>query len=438
MAASTLANLETSLKRIYSDEFFEVALNTAAPFWQMLQEEKNLEPEGEGYYWPFYLATSQNIGTPGENANLPATKQRTEVQGRIRPGQFIATFEISFILEAVGSARGAWNKGEVKRHMFEAVTDLTKHCNRLYAGTHGTGRLAVVEGNASGETFVAELGAAGFAEPHGAHLLRPKMPIEFYSDDTGTGTLRYTGVVIDKITQGTRTVDTDTTLTNVVDGDMVYVSGSYGQTTVPNGIMGIVDDGTLLTTIHNQSRSTYEELKSTVISGSSLSQLSEADLLNGCFQVLHKTGQSVTDLLMNVGQIDAYLAFVRPDRRYTVGAGESVPGYKTGYDESKLAFHWGGKVAKIHPITDLPPRTTVGITRSQLRRFTLKKMNWVPGTDGGIFSQGVNSSGYKTTKQATLAHLENIGTFMPAAHFRISDKLDRVLAGSTFGGTDTF
>lgn len=436
MAASTLALLEGSLKRIYTDEFFEVAINTAAPFWMMLQEEKNIEPEGEGYYWPFYLATPQNIGTPGEDSNLPATKQRTEVQGRIRPGQFIATFEISFILEAVGSARGAWNKGEVKRHMWEAITDLTKHVNRIYAGTHGTGRLAQVEANTSStNTFVAAIGAAGSGEPVGAHLLRPNMQISIFADDTGSGAAGPAARLITKIVQNTRTVTYDGAAGSLTAGDDVYLTGSYGATTVPNGIMGIVDDGTLLTTIHNQSRSTYEELKSKVDTSATLRQLDEQILLRNCFDVYQLSGQYVTDLLMNSGQVERYVNFVRPDRRYVVN-GSGVPGYKTGYEEGQLEFLYGGKRAKVHMIADLPPRTVVGITRSMLRRFTLKKMSWFDHGGGSIFAQGVNSSGYKTTKQATLIHLDNLGTFMPRAHFSIRDLSDPQLLGAAFGGSD--
>ena len=437
MAASTLANLETSLKRMYSDETFEVALNIACPYWQSLQEYKGENLEGEGFYWPFYLASPQNIGTPGEVANLPGISQRTEVQGRMRPAQFIGTFELSFILEAMSTARGSWNKGEVKRSMKDAIDDLSKHCNRMYAGTHGTGRIAQVQDNSVGATFIGAIGPAGTPEPHGTQLLRPNMKASTYADDTGSGALRE-AFQITKIVDSTRVVTTDTTLTTTVAGDGVYITGSYGQTTVPNGLMGIVDDGTLLTTIHNQSRSTYEDLKATVLTGGgALSPLTEADLLNGCFSVRHLTGQKVTDLLMNVGMLDAYLAFVRPDRRYPVAPGQSVPDYKTGYDENKLDFLWGGGKATISLIDDLPPRTVIGLTKDKLRRFNLQKMTWRQ-KNGSIFMQGVNSGGLKTTEQATLVHLENIGSFQPNSAFRISDKLDRILCGARVGGTDSF
>jgi hypothetical protein len=446
LAASTLANLTSSLRRIYSDEFFEVAINTAAPFWMDLQEEKNLEPEGEGYFWPFYLATPQNIGTPAEEANLPTVKQRSEVQGRVRPGQFIATFEISFILEAVGSTRGAWNKGEVKRHMWEAITDLTKHVNRIYAGTHGTGRIGVVSA-VSGATFTAgtgtttsTLGPAGTDETVGAHLLRRNMTLEFRADDTGTGAdhTPATAPNVTKIVQSTRVVTTDQTLAAVVAGDHVYIKGSYGQATVPNGIMGIVDDGSLLDVIHNAARSTNEELKAKVDSSSSLRPLSEELLIRNAFDVYQLSGQYIDTILMNSGEIERYLAFVRPDRRYPVmSGGKGVPDYKVGYDEDSLEFLYGGKRAKIKMMVDVPPRTVLGITKSMLRRFTLRKMTWYDHGGGQIFVQGVNSGGLKTTKQATLIHLDNLGSLMPRSAFRIRDLTDPQLAGASYGGSDT-
>lgn len=440
MAASTLALLETSLKRVYSEEFFEAAYNLAAPFWNMLQNDiKNVENDGEGYYFPFYLQTPQNMGTPAEDANLPVPKQRTEVQGRIRPGQFIGTFEISFLLEAIGTARGSFNKSELKRHMSETMGDVTKHINRIFSATHGTGRIAQLDAATSSvNTFVAKIGGAGTAEPFGAHLLRPNMLISVYDDDTGAGGTEITARKITKIVQSTRTVTFDGAAATMDADDHVYIHGSYGVSTVPNGLMGLADDGSVLVTVHNQSRNTYEELKSYVDSSSSgLRQLSEEAILRACLTVEQLCGQQVDLLLMNGGMIEKYLAFVRPDRRYPVGpGGKGVPDYKTGYDEAALEFLWGGKRTKIVKMVDIPPRTIFGLTKAMLRRFTLKRLSW-DEQGGGILKQGVDSSGYKTTHQATLVHFDNIGTYMPRALFRMSDYSDALLAGSAYGGSDT-
>lgn len=438
MGASSLSTLETSLKRKYSDEFFTPAYNIQVPFWSLLQNEaKNIPLEGEGYYFPFYLATPQNIGTPAETGAIPTRKQRDEVQGRVRPAQFIASFELSWILEAVANSnQGAWNKGEIKRHMWESITDLTKHVNRIYAGTHGSGRLAQVNaGTSSSANFVAKIGGAGVEEPMGALLLRPNMSIEIYDDDTGSGSLENTGVIINKIVQSTREIQTDTSMTLDAD-DHVYITGSYGQSTVANGIMGLVDDGALAASVHNQLRSSYEELKSIVSrSSSSLRQLSEELMLQTVLRVVTESGQRPDCVLMNAGQIEKYLAFVRPDRRYNL-SGKGVPAYTTGYDDN-LEFHYGGTVAKIKLMDDLPPRTVIFMTSSVMRRFTTLRMQWKIGRNGDLFMPGISSSNYTTTYVAALAHIDNIGTYMPRAHARIADLSDAVLCGAQYGGSDT-
>jgi hypothetical protein len=140
---------------------------------------------------------------------------------------------------------------------------------------------------------------------------------------------------------------------------------------------------------------------------------------------------------MNTGQLRQYLKFVRPDRRYTV-SGKGVPAYTTGYNaENSLQFMYDGRPVPIVVSEDVRPRTVFGLTKAQLRRATLKKLGWLDHGAGNMFIQGVDSSGLKTTKQATMYGLENIGTYMPRAHFRIDDLNDPGLCGPTFGGTDS-
>jgi len=439
MAASTLTLLETSLKRAYDEQYYGGHLNLNAPFFTNVlktNQVKSLRQDGEGYYWPFNLQSPQNIGTPAEGANVPVTKSRTEVQGRLRLGQFVASFDISFVLESIAKNNvGAWNGGEIKRHVRECVTDLTKHVNRIYAGTHGTGRLAQVNAATSSSTsFVGKL-------PIGVLLLRPKMELAIHDDDTGSGAAEDVSEIVTKIVQSTRTV----TLTNAqtLDADdHVYITGSYGAATVPNGIRGLVDDGTNLTTVHNQSRSTYEELKSVRLSNSSQQRnLSEDLLLEAAHTVRQRSGQYVDCVLMNTGQFSKYLSFVRPDRRYNVsGAGviQGDTGYKSaekGYKPAAQFMH-GGVTADIYVSEDVFPREVYLLTKSQLRLIENGPMDWMDW-GGTMFQQGVNSTGYVTSKQATLLYLSNIATYMPSAHAVIVDLSDKELAGSAVGGPDT-
>jgi len=419
---STLSQLQNSLKRIYDPDYFELHQNYRAPFYQMLQQSRNHEADGEGAFWPFYLATPQNQGSPAEAGDLPPTKPRTEVQARVRPIQFTNSFEISFILAAVGTKRGSFSKTEIQRHMWEATTDVTKHMNRVMAGSHGSGRLGQVNaGTAASTSFVMK-------QPWGILLLRPNMLIDVYTLDVG-GAISSAGaatqIKIDSLVRATNTVNMNTALT-LAANEHVYLYPDYNNTS--NGLLGLVDDGTFLTTIHNQSRTSFEDLKATVLdNGGTLRPLTEELLIDGASQVLQNSGQEVDCLLMNSGQMRQYLKFVIPQRRYNV-TGKGVPAYNTGYREDDLQFLWGGKTCHIKRMEDILPRNVFGITTDKIRRFEVEKLDWYP-QGNGILAQGVGATGYKTTQKATIYSVTNIGNLQPNAHFVIRDLLDPQLSG---------
>lgn len=434
-AASTLLGLSASLKRIYSDEVFDYAQNFAAPLADEFDEAKEIVPEGNGLYWPFLLASPQNIGTPAEDGNIPPIKQRTQVEGTVKAGQFVSDFEISFMLEAAGTARGSWNKSEVKRHSWECLTDITKHRNRIISGTHGTGRIAQIESSTvSTNQFVGKL-------PLGILLLRLNMLIDVYTLDSGGATV----IVSRKITalaDSTRTVTYDGAAGTLTANQHVYIASSYGQATVPNGIAGLVDDGTLLDTIHGVSRTTNPQLKSRVYRNGGVPRAQSEDLLITPFLDLRQRNNlaSGVDLLvMNTGQLGKFLILIRPERFAVVGPGAGAVGTKTlGWNsEDNLYFMADGRRVRVLVSEDVHPRRIYGINRSQIRHVLLKKLGWLDHGGGSMFIQGSDSGGLKTTHVATMYSLENWATFRPDAHFLIDDLLDAQLAGASVGGPDT-
>lgn len=433
MAASTLTNLATSLKRIYSDETFEYAQNFAAPLVALLDEVRDLQPEGAGFFWPFMLRSPQNIGTPAEDGNVPAVKQRTEIQGQVNAGQFVGTFEISFMLEAAGTLRGTWNKSEVKKHSWETLTDLVKHRNRIYSSSHGTKRLAQVNANTTTvNTFVGKL-------PYGTLLLRPNMLIDIYDADSGGAS-----VILDRkitsIVGSTRTVTFDGAAASLTANDHVYISKSYGVNPI-NGLPGLIDDGTNSDLIHGQSRTTYPELKASVYAnGGTPRALTEDLILLALLDQRQRNGGGIDVLVMNTGIFHKFLVLIRPERHVVVGpGGGKAPGFKTlGWNsEDEYVFYGDGRRIRIIVSEDVKPRTIYGINLSQMRRVLLKKLGWKDHGGGSIFIQGADSGGLKTTNQATMYSLENLATYRPDAHIRIDDLSDLQLAGAGVGGSDT-
>jgi len=423
----TLANLQNSLKRIYDPEFFSLMQNVNAPGYKMLLEAKNVVADGEGYFWPFYMGTPQNMGAPAEGNDPPPSKQRIEVQARVRPTQMINTFKISFIMAAIGTKRGTFGKAEVQRQIEEATIDITKHLNRTLLGSHGSGRLGQIEANNGGAVTIT------MKKPLGAWLLRKKMLIDVYTLDTA-GAISSSGaatqIEVTGVNYSTRVVTLGTSIT-VLANEHVYVYPDYNNTI--NGFAGLFDDGTNLTTIHNQSRSTYEDLKATVSAGVGgvLRPLTEELMIDLAANVLQTSGEEIDTFVMNSGQIRQYLRFVIPNRRYNID-GKGVPAYQTGYKEADLQFFAGGNVVAIKRFEDVSPRVIYGFCKKYLRKFETEKLDWIRhGGDrqGGILTQGIGAAGRNTTYEAAIYVVTNAGYMKPNAAGVARDLLDPQMLG---------
>jgi hypothetical protein len=429
-AVNTASALATSLKTGYSEEFMEAQTNLKAPLLKKIETIKKQSQNGKSFDWEFAFNTPQVLGSPGEGSAVPTKRARVSVAGSVNVARFAGGFDISDVLESVGTGKGTWNGDAIKRGAREAIDDVTKHQNRIYAGTHGTGRLAQVEATTDTlTTFVGKL-------PLGVLLLRKNMSIQVYDADT-SGTQRGSGsLTITKIVPSTRTVTVSSAITLTAD-DHVYISGDYGSARMPNGLRGIVDDGTNLTSLHGVSRSTYEEMKSVVLGASGVKRdLTEDLYIDLAHGVRQKSGQQIDLLVMNWGQVAKHLKFVRADRRFNVNGGGVIKG-DVGYKDLPTFYLPGGNV-EILASEDVAPREIYGLTTSQLRRIQNKKLGWYEPNPGQMFQQTIatGGAGYAFAKEANLLALENLATYMPGAHGRIEDLNDKQLCGSSVGGTD--
>lgn len=443
-AVSSLANLANGLRRIYDDGTFEYAQNAASPLIDLFEEAKDLSPEGEGFFWPMMLRSPQNIATPAEVGNVPKTKQRKEVQGHVNAGQFVGTFAISFLLEAAGTARGTWNKGEVKKHSFDTLVDLVKHRNRIYAGTAGDGVIAEVENDrvATNTNWIAKLSTVGGntwgASGQGAHLLRESMSLSFYAAKAISDALLDGPYEVDSIDTATRTITMASAfVASVAAGSRVAISKSFGVSTVPNGLMNLIDDGSFSSTIHNVTRAGNSQVNSLVFSnGGTLRELSEDMLLMGGFLQRQRNGATIDVLVMNTGQAMQFIRKVRPTRYQTTPGPVQVRAGAESTDSFK--FYFDGRPVRVVVSEDIAPRHIYGIDLSAMNRVTLRKLGWLDHGGGSMFVQSVDDGGLMTARQATMFSLENIATKAPWKHIRWEDMADAQLCGTNFGGTDTW
>jgi hypothetical protein len=96
-----------------------------------------------------------------------------------------------------------------------------------------------------------------------------------------------------------------------------------------------------------------------------------------------------------------------------------------------LDIFFGGKPAKLKFMEDLSPRVVYGYQSRLFRKFESEKMDWVRdgGAEGGILRQGIGSNGRKTTFEATIYVVFNVGYMKPNACGLIKDLLDPQMVG---------
>jgi hypothetical protein len=272
---------------------------------------------------------------------------------------------------------------------------------------------------------------------HGAQLLRPLQTLEIYQSD---GTLKMAARNIASVSNS-RVVTMDGAGVLTLDpGDEVYISKSYGQNTVPNGLMGLVDDNEFQRYIHNADRTLYSELNSLVFrgTGNAIRAVTEDMLISGGFLLRHLYQGELDLLVMNLGQWHKVYKALAPTRYVEVTGGASDLRRTGGIPSSDtFRFFFDGRPVEILVSEDIAPRHIYGLDLSTFRKVTLRKLGWLDHGGGNIFAQGVDSGGYKTTRVATMYSIENIGCLAPWRNCRWQDLSDPLLCGPTFGGTDS-
>lgn len=435
---SGFQNLGVALKTVYPSKALEPMLNEEAPFREKLS--KSVPAGGrvsEGTVtFNGVLALPQNVAQILDEGDLQTARGRDEVQFTLKPTIFTATMNVGMLTrKAANTDKSAFSGGEVRRRTEETVSNLGKFIESTYVGTAGSGIRGYVSASAAGSLTVRL--------PESTKLLRVGMKISVRNSADITaarGTSATTdGVRIKSINTSTRAVIcqteagvtvTDHTASGAVTADdTILVVSKDGltsevSTTFANGIRGLVDDGTYLTSIHGQNRTTAgnEKLKSFVSSNSgTLRNLTEQLLIRACQSIEEESGKRVTDCWTSPGQLEKYVEFVAPDRRRAVAGGTYDK--STGFKEGELVHYAPGIALRLNRSFDVIPRELFLLNWDTFFHYVSQEMAWVE--EGSMLHLAINSSGGRQAKwEAFMASMENIGCDMPCANGVIRDLKD--------------
>lgn len=422
--AGEFESITNALKIAYAPKNVEPMVNVEAPFRAKLKKEI---PAGgrvsEGIVkFGGNLNPPQNVGQTVDGGSLPAPKERDDVQFQLTPTLFVGALQIGWITRVAGNSnKSAFNRGEYRRRTDEAMEDAAKFIESTYVGTHGTGRRAVVESDGASSTFTAR-------KPEGTRLLREKMYITVRTTDGGATVRDSTDYrTISAIDHSTRVVTYSNTDQTLVAGDHVHpvVEASQSFTTNPfaNGLRGLVDDATYLTSIHGLSRTTYPKLKANVFgNGGVVRNLTEQLLVRACHEIRARSGKRITDIWTSEGQVEKYIEFVAPDRRMVVTSKSATQPMATGYQEGDLVHYAPGIAARINLSFDLIPRELFLLNWSTFFHYLSQELGFVD--EGGLLKLTPTSSAYKASYLGYVASVENIGCDFPLANGVMRDLAD--------------
>lgn len=424
--AGEFHNITDALKIAYPPKVVEPMVNEETPFRRQVQKSvpADAKPTEAIVKFGGNLNPPMNFGNTVDGGTLPTPKDRTDVQFQLTPVLFAGAMTLGYITQsAADSNKSAFNGGEVMRRTKETLVDLAKWIERLYVATHGTGRIAQVEANTTNaNTFTAAL-------PVGTRLIRENMMISVRTTDGGntvSGTVD--NLKVTDVNHSTRVVTFAGDGTHdLTAGHHVYVvveaAQSFTTNPFPNGLRGLVDDGTFLGTVHGLSRTTFPKLKANVFgNGGTLRNLTEQLLIRACHEIRARSGKRITDIWTSEGQIEKYIEFVAPDRRLVVTGKTDTQNMVTGYKGDELVHYAPGIAAKINLSWDLVPRELYLINWDSFFHYQSKQLGWV--VPGDQLWPTPTSGGYKASYLGYACAIENIGCDFFLANGVIRDLRD--------------
>ena len=402
MAATTNSLIAGSLKRHYPKQFFKVLENEELTLLNLCDALEDWKAIGDATYFPFYISAPKNISASSTgDTTIRAAAQRQEVQGSVTPVEIVGNFEISDYTKNTATAAGSFNGGELARETEETSQGLAKMINRFLASSHGTGRLAMVDAATVASTsFVA---ANTEARPYGVSNLMVGDVIDIYDADSA-GAAQYSAVTITNIDRATRTVTTGTSMT-LTAGWSIYRASAYGLAI--NGLRNLIDNGTAASTIHGQTRATYNALNSVylnIYSGGVAQALTEEQVRQTLNQV-HANGGRPDTAICNPGVADAYLRINATLRQYIVPNGDLFDS-KVG-TPNNLSVGFRDLNLKVVREVNALPRAFYMLRKGDLKKVIARDMGWYD-EDGEMVRMSIGSGAYKTSWSAAMGWLGNI------------------------------
>lgn len=350
--------------------------------------------DGRRVVYPMHIGRNIGVMSSVEGATLPTAGQQNYVDVHIPLRKTVGRINVTKdVIDASRSNKGAYKRA-MSTEMEGLVRDVSDYRNEMLAGW-GQGVVAEVSttgssGTAHTLTLQDPGGVTGTTNPN--RFVQPNMRLATIRSNAvlASGVHTITSVTESgsynqavSVSNGTITPTAADLLVRVAN----VTTTSLQDTDYNNvfmGILGLVDDGTYVRTLHGVDRNTYPVFRSFVMS--SVGALS-LDAMQRAFDGAEMKGQgNITELWGEHSIRRAYLTLLEADRRYTSEKLQKPDGGTAAAKGGDITF--GGVPFKVD--RDLPYGILFGFDKEVLQRYVNVRGQW-EDEDGNVLFRSADT-----------------------------------------------
>lgn len=422
MATTLLTDdaMQNAMKIIFDDKVVDNSV-TDSEILDFFQEGGGIqEDQNTGGRWietAQMFALPSGVGFRPENGYIPIPGGPTIENSRVYLKEVFGSIEMSGkTMRRVRSNEGAF-MNYLERALPGLRTRLTNELDRVAIG-YGAGIKARVNAASPATTLVVDsaMGIAGWGNAVLHFLEGETLRASPNADGSSPRATTYT---VEQIDFDNSAIVVDA-VTNLVDNDYLFAGDAAGNSAGEEamGLTGIVDDGGILSTFQNISRSSYPRFGAYVLDVPSAAPFDGNTTLTE--DVVHYADDQA--YVRNAAKVDCIVTSrvgfrqcfqdLRADRSF------NDPRAYQGGPGDGITIVLMGRYLKLKTARKLPDDVCFGLTKSTLKRWFTHEWEW-DTTDGSLWKQVTDATGRKHAFWA-YGHTEfELGSSDPQKNWRI-------------------
>lgn len=390
----SVSDITAILKEVYGEQGpYEQINNETRSLKHFKQKSAEDKWEGEVYVEALHSGRNQGAKAVAERGKLPNANRQKYLELRVPNRYFYGSVEITAQVMKEAKTKRASFVNAMEAEMTGMIKDIAVQCERMI-WMAGNGQLCLVNGaGASTTTLNVDTPGSVAGSTNGARFLKPDMEIAIHASGAApSNTPNAVRKIVSLASDGTSVIlDATVSAAQAVDNGWVtlgvnrdsVLEGSVNLEMM--GLLGLIDDGTYVGTLHGLSRTTNPIFKSKRFT--SVASLDE-DIFHRAFDTCDELAGRTPNWL--TGHHSAHREYIRlsqSDRRYT---GEYLMNPDVGVTGKGKKRELSFNGITIEKARFAPYKMIFGIDDTVLKRYVNTEGEWAD-EDGSVLDRVAGS-----------------------------------------------